>query len=155
MVRRFLVLNGPNLNLLGLRDAGFYGVRTLEEINGEIRAAAARIGVEVEFYQSNHEGDLVDRIQEARGRVDGLIVNGGALTHYGLSLKDALIDCGLPFIEVHLSNPLGRDAWRRHSVLSDIARGQIAGFGWRSYTAALELLAELVEEGSDDANAAG
>lgn len=145
---RFLILNGPNLNLLGQRDAGFYGVKTLDEINAEIRAVAARIGVEVEFYQSNHEGALVDCIQEARGRLDGLIVNGGALTHYGLTLKDALIDSRLPFIEVHLSNPLARDPWRRQSVLSDIARGQIAGFGWRSYTAALEILAALVEDES-------
>ena len=145
---RFLILNGPNLNMLGQRDAGFYGVKTLEEINGEIRSVAARLGVEVEFFQSNHEGALVDCIQEARDRIDGLIVNGGALTHYGLTLKDALIDCRLPFIEVHLSNPLARDPWRRHSVLSDIARGQIAGFGWRSYTAALEILAALAEEES-------
>ncbi len=106
---RFLILNGPNLNMLGLRDAGFYGVKTLEEVNAEIRVVASRIGVEVEFYQSNHEGALVDCIQEARDRVDGLIVNGGALTHYGLTLKDALIDCRKPFIEVHLSNPLARD----------------------------------------------
>lgn len=145
---RFLILNGPNLNMLGQRDAGFYGVKTLDEINAEIRAVAARIGVEVEFYQSNHEGALVDCLQEARGRLDGIIVNGGALTHYGLTLKDALIDCRRPFIEVHLSNPLARDPWRRQSVLSDIARGQIAGFGWRSYTAALEILAALVEDES-------
>ena len=111
-------------------------------MNGEVRAVAERLGVEVEFFQSNHEGALVDCIQEHWGRIDGLIVNGGALTH------DALIDCRLPFIEVHLSNPLARDSWRRHSVLSDIARGQIAGFGWRSYTAALEILAALVEEES-------
>ena len=145
---RFLVLNGPNINMLGRRDAGYYGVKTLEEVNQEIQAVADRLGVEVEFFQSNHEGALVDRIQESWGRIDGLIVNGGALTHYGLTLKDALIDCRLPFVEVHLSNPLARDAWRRHSVLSDIARGQIAGFGWRSYTAALEILAALVEEES-------
>ena len=145
---RFLVLNGPNINMLGRRDVGFYGVKTLEEVNDEIRSVATRIGVEVEFYQSNHEGSLVDCIQEARERIDGLIVNGGALTHYGLTLKDALIDARLPFIEVHLSNPLARDEFRRHSVLSDIARGQIAGFGWRSYTAALEILAAQVEEES-------
>ena len=143
---RFLILNGPNLNMLGRRDIGVYGVKTLEEVNDEIRAVAARIGVEVEFYQSNHEGSLVECIQEARDRIDGLLVNGGALTHYGLTLKDALIDARLPFVEVHLSNPLARDEFRRHSVLSDIARGQIAGFGWRSYTAALEVLAALVEE---------
>lgn len=152
---RFLVVNGPNLNMLGLRDVGVYGVMTLDQINDEIRGVAARLGVGVEFYQSNHEGDLVDCVQGARGRVDGLIVNGGALTHYGLSLKDALIDCGLPFVEVHLSNPLGRESWRRYSVLSDVARGQIAGFGWRSYTAALELLTALLEEGSDGAIAGG
>ena len=145
---RFLVLNGPNINMLGRRDTGFYGVKTLEEVNEEIRSVASRIGVEVEFFQSNHEGSLVDCIQEARDRVDGLIVNGGALTHYGLTLKDALIDARLPFIEVHLSNPLARDEFRRHSVLSDIARGQIAGFGWRSYTSALEILAAQVEEES-------
>ncbi len=145
---RFLVLNGPNINMLGRRDTGFYGVKTLDEVNDEIRSVASRIGVEVEFFQSNHEGSLVDCIQEARDRIDGLIVNGGALTHYGLTLKDALIDARLPFIEVHLSNPLARDEFRRHSVLSDIARGQIAGFGWRSYTSALEILAALVEEES-------
>ena len=145
---RFLVLNGPNINMLGRRDAGYYGVKTLDEVNDEIRAVADRLDVEVEFFQSNHEGSLVDCIQENWGRMDGLIVNGGALTHYGLTLKDALIDSRLPFVEVHLSNPLARDAWRRHSVLSDIARGQIAGFGWRSYTAALEILAALVEEES-------
>ncbi len=145
---RFLVLNGPNINMLGRRDAGYYGVKTLDEVNDEIRRVADGLGVEVEFFQSNHEGALVDCIQEHWGRIDGLIVNGGALTHYGLTLKDALIDCRLPFIEVHLSNPLARDPWRRHSVLSDIARGQIAGFGWRSYTSALETLAALVEEES-------
>ena len=145
---RFLVLNGPNINMLGQRDAGYYGVRTLDEVNEEIRRVADRLGVEVEFFQSNHEGALVDCIQQHWGQIDGLIVNGGALTHYGLTLKDALIDCRLPFIEVHLSNPLARDPWRRHSVLSDIARGQIAGFGWRSYTSALEILSALVEEES-------
>ena len=145
---RFLVLNGPNINMLGRRDAGYYGIKTLDEVNEEIRRVAGQLRVDVEFFQSNHEGALVDCIQENWGRIDGLIVNGGALTHYGLTLKDALIDCRLPFIEVHLSNPLARDPWRRHSVLSDIARGQIAGFGWRSYTAALEILAALVEEES-------
>jgi len=145
---KILVINGPNLNRLGLRDAGYYGSVSLPSIECEARRRAAELGAEVDFFQSNHEGALVDCIQEARERIDGLIVNGGALTHYGLTLKDALIDCRKPFIEVHLSNPLARDQWRRHSVLSDIARGQIAGFGWRSYTAALEILAALVEEES-------
>ncbi len=145
---RFLILNGPNLNMLGRRDTSIYGTLTLEQVNQRVSETAKRLGVEVEFFQSNVEGILVDCIQEHWGKIQGIVVNAGALTHYGLTLKDALIDSRLPFIEVHLSNPLARDEWRRHSVLSDVARGQIAGFGWRSYTAALEILAALVEEES-------
>ena len=104
------------------------------------------MGVEVVFYQSNLEGELVNCIQENWGKVQGIVLNAGALTHYGLSLKDALIDCRLPVVEVHLSNPSSREPWRRVSVISDIVRGQIAGFGWRSYTSALQVLAALVEE---------
>ena len=109
---------------------------------------AKDLGVEVVFYQSNVEGELVDCIQEHWDKVQGIILNPGALTHYGLSLKDALIDCRLPVVEVHLGNPWAREPWRRVSVISDIARGQIAGFGWRSYTSALQVLAALVEEES-------
>lgn len=145
---RFLILNGPNINMLGQRDAIIYGVKTLDEVNAEISKVAERLGVEVEFYQSNVEGLLIDRIQANWGKVQGIIINAGALTHYGLALKDALIDFRLPFIEVHLSNTFAREPWRRVSVLSENSRGQIAGFGWRSYTAALEILAALVEEQS-------
>jgi 3-dehydroquinate dehydratase-2 len=144
----FLIINGPNINMLGQRDPSIYGTNTLDEVNQEISKVADRLGVEVEFFQSNVEGLLVDFIQENWGKVQGIVINPGALTHYGLSLKDALIDFKLPFIEVHLGNPYARESWRRHSVLSDVARGQIAGFGWRSYTAALEILAALVEEES-------
>ena len=145
---KFLVINGPNINMLGRRDTTIYGVKTLEEVNQEISRVAERLGVEVEFFQSNVEGLLVDYIQQNWGEVQGIVINPGALTHYGLTLKDALIDFKSPFIEVHLGNPYAREPWRRHSVLSDVARGQIAGFGWRSYTAALEILAALVEEES-------
>ena len=145
---RFLILNGPNLNMLGSRDASIYGSKTLDEVNQEISRVAKELGVEVFFYQSNLEGDLVTCIQEHWGKVQGIVLNAGALTHYGLSLKDALIDCRLPVAEVHLSNPSARDSWRRVSVISDIARGQIAGFGWRSYTSALQVLAAIVEEES-------
>ena len=145
---RFLILNGPNLNMLGRRDISIYGSMTLDEVNRQVSETAERLGVEVEFFQSNVEGLLVDCIQEHWGRIQGIVVNAGALTHYGLTLKDALIDTRLPFVEVHLSNPYAREPWRRQSVLSDVARGQIAGFGWRSYTAALEILAALVEEES-------
>ena len=143
---RFLILNGPNINILGRRNPGIYGVKTLAEVNEEVKKKAESLGVEVAFYQSNLEGHLIDCIQENWGDIKGIIVNPGALTHYGYGLKDALIDAGVPVIEVHLGNIYAREEWRRHSVIADIARGQIAGFGWRSYTAALEVLAALVEE---------
>ena len=144
----FLILNGPNINMLGRRDTSLYGSKTLEEVNQEIKWVANELGVEVIFYQSNLEGELVNCIQEHWGKIQGIVLNAGALTHYGLSLKDALIDSRLPVVEVHLSNPLAREDWRRVSVISDIARGQIAGFGWRSYTSALKVLVEVVEEES-------
>ncbi len=143
---RILILNGPNINMLGRRDIGTYGAKTMEEINADLSRQAKQLGVELTFYQSNTEGSLVDCIQENWGQLAGIIVNAGALTHYGLSLKDALIDSRLPVIEVHLSNPGARDRWRRRSVITDIARGQIAGFGWRSYTAALDMMAAIVSE---------
>ena len=143
---RFLVLNGPNINILGRRSPGIYGTKTLDEINRDVAARAESLGVEVTFYQSNLEGHLIDCIQENWGKVQGIIVNPGALMIYGYSLKDALIDSDVPVIEVHLSNPYPREDWRRHSVISDIAHGQIAGFGWRSYTAALDVIAAIVLE---------
>ena len=144
----FLILNGPNINMLGRRDTSIYGSKTLDEVNQEISRVAEELGVEVIFYQSNVEGELVNCIQENWGKIQGIVVNPGPLTHYGLSLKDALIDSRLPVIEVHLGNPWSRESWRRVSVISDIARGQIAGFGWRSYTSALQVLAAIVEEES-------
>ena len=144
----FLILNGPNINMLGRRDPSIYGSKTLDEVNQEISRVATELGVEVIFYQSNVEGELVNCIQENWDKVQGIILNPGALTHYGLSLKDALIDCRLPVIEVHQGNPWAREPWRRVSVISDIARGQIAGFGWRSYTSALQVLSAIVKEES-------
>ena len=143
---KFLVLNGPNINALGRRDIGFYGAMTLDDVNREVSQLADKLGVEITFFQSNVEGHLVDCIQEHFGTIQGIIINPGALTHYSYTLKDGLIDAGVPIIEVHLSNPYARDEWRRHSVVTDIARGQIAGFGWRSYTAALDILAAIIKE---------
>ena len=143
---RILVLNGPNINFLGRRNPGIYGSKTLDQVNQEISRKAQALGVQVDFFQSNAEGDLVDCIQENWGKMDGIIINPGALTHYGYSLKDALIDAAVPVIEVHLGNIHAREEWRRHSVIADIARGQIAGFGWRSYTAALEIMAGQLQE---------
>ncbi len=144
----FLILNGPNIHMLGRRDQSLYGAKTLDEVNQEISRVASEIGVEVFVYQSNLEGEMIDCIQEHRDKIQGIVLNAGALTHYGLSLKDALIDCRLPVVEVHLSNPSAREPWRRVSVISDIAKGQVAGFGWRSYTAALEALAVTIAEES-------
>lgn len=147
---RILVLNGPNLNALGRRPAEHYGTMSLEQINQEISRKAAEFKLEVEFLQSNTEGELVDRIQAGWGSIDGIIINPGALTHYGYSLKDALIDAAVPVIEVHLSNIYARERWRSRSVIAGVAQGQIAGFGWRSYTAAIEILAGLIQERETD-----
>ena len=143
---RILILNGPNLNILGRRLPGFYGSKTLDEINQALTAQAQGLGIEVAFLQSNVEGELINCIQENWGKIQGIIINPGALTTYGYALKDALIDADVPVIEVHLSNIHAREEWRRHSVIADIARGQIAGFGWKSYTAALEIMAEMDSE---------
>ena len=143
---RFLILNGPNINVLGRRNPGIYGSRTLAEINTELSKLAGELDVDVAFYQSNSEGELVDCIQENWGNIQGIIINPGALTHYGYSLKDSLIDAQVPVIEVHLSNIHAREEWRSQSVIAGVAKGQIAGFGWRSYTAALGILAAMVNE---------
>ncbi len=139
---KFLLINGPNLNQLGRRDAEHYGVTTLPEIEGAVRQRAADIGAEIEIvsFQSNHEGAIVDFIQESSTDADGIIINAGALTHYGLSMRDALADSRLPVVEVHISNIHARDEFRRHSVIADLAVGQIAGLGWRGYIYALDFL---------------
>ena len=143
---KILILNGPNLNVLGRRSPGHYGTKTLDEINQALTAQAQGLGVDLAFFQSNLEGEIVTCIQEHWGDIQGIIINPGALTMYGYSLKDALIDASMPVIEVHLSNIHAREEFRRHSVIADIARGQIAGFGWRSYTAALDIMAEIAQE---------
>ena len=148
---KILVLHGPNLNALGRRDPHHYGALTLDEINRRIAERAAALQVEAECFQSNHEGALIDRLQERAGAIDGVVINAGALTHYGLSLKDALTDTGVPVVEVHLSNIHAREAWRRHSVLADTVQGQIAGLGWRGYTAALEALAGIIADAAAQA----
>lgn len=150
---KILVLHGPNLNALGRRDRHHYGTLTLDEINRRIEDRAASIGVEVDCFQSNHEGALIDHLQDNAGGFDAVVINAGALTHYGLSLKDALTDAGVPVVEVHLSNIHAREEWRRRSVLADTVRGQIAGLGWRGYTAALEALAGIItDEAAQEAN---
>ena len=137
---RILVVNGPNLNMLGKREASHYGAKSLDEIQELLHDRAHDLGVEVDFFQSNHEGALVDYLQAASSDASGLIINAGALTHYGLSLRDALVDSRLPVVEVHLSNIHAREQFRRRSVIAPIAVGQVVGLGWQGYIFALEFL---------------
>lgn len=146
---KFLVINGPNLNMLGKREASHYGVKTLHEVEDLIRDRAQELGADVEFFQSNHEGAIVDYLQGAASDASGIIINAGALTHYGLALRDALADSRLPIVEVHLSNIHAREEFRRLSVIAPIAVGQIAGLGWQGYAFALEYLATHLTKASD------
>ncbi|MBF0427162.1 MAG: type II 3-dehydroquinate dehydratase [Magnetococcales bacterium] len=135
---RILVINGPNLNLLGRREAGIYGVATLAEIEASCRAEAATLEVEIDFFQSNHEGVLVERIQQALGACELIIINPAAYTHTSVAIRDALLAVALPVIEVHLSNVHKREPFRHHSYVSDIALGQVIGFGKDGYLLALQ-----------------
>lgn len=143
------VVNGPNLNVLGERQPEHYGSVTLDEIEELLSARALEAGAELTFFQSNHEGELLDWIQQQADSVDGWLVNAGALTHGSIALRDALAASGRPFVEVHLSNIFAREPFRRHSVLADLALAVVAGFKEWSYVLALEgLLAHLETSGS-------
>ena len=137
---KILVINGPNLNILGKRNKAIYGDKTLPEIDAMLKKQGQSLGIDVISFQSNSEGKLIDFIQEHSPQADGIIINPGALTHYGFSLRDALADSELPVIEVHISNIYAREDWRAKSVIAPIARGQISGLGWRGYVAALRTL---------------
>ena len=137
---RILLLQGPNLNLLGTREPDVYGDLTLEEIHALVREHAARRRLELETFQSNHEGALIDRLQAARDEVDGVVFNAGAFTHTSLALRDAISSVGLPVVEVHLSNVYAREAFRHHSMLAPVCVGVIAGFGWRGYLLGIDAL---------------
>ena len=136
-----LVIHGPNLNLLGRREPEVYGADTLAAVDEALAKQAGRLGVELETYQSNHEGEIVNRIQQAAGEVDFVIINPAAFTHTSVAIRDALLATSIPFVEVHLSNVHAREHWRKHSYLSDIAVGVICGFGKTSYLLALEAAA--------------
>jgi len=148
MTTTILVLHGPNLNMLGRREPHIYGTTTLADINTALQRRGEEAGVNIICIQSNHEGELVDAVQTHGWEAAGIIINPGALTHYGLSLRDALAMVSAPIIEVHLSNVYQREAFRHTSVIAPIARGQITGLGWRGYLLALEwLLAERTSSG--------
>jgi 3-dehydroquinate dehydratase-2 len=142
---KILVVNGPNLNMLGKRNKAYYGDKTLLQIDTLLKKEGKSLGADIISFQSNSEGELIDFIQKNASQAAGIIINPGALTHYGLSLRDALVDSGLPLVEVHLSNIHAREEWRAKSVIAPIARGQISGFGWRGYTAALQILVGVLK----------
>lgn len=137
---RISVLNGPNLNLLGQREPEVYGRTTLSEIEAMVREAARGLGADIDWFQTNHEGALVDAVQALKGRADGALVNAAALTHSSLALRDALLAVQVPFVELHLSNIFAREPARRHSMIADLAVGMVTGFGPQSYLLALQAL---------------
>ena len=132
-----LLINGPNLNLVGKREPTIYGAQTLEDIQGELSTLARELGVELNFFQSNSEGEMIDCIQKSIGSIDGIIINAGAYTHTSIALRDALLGVAIPYVEVHLSNIYSREEFRHKSFLSDKALGLVCGFGSNSYHLAL------------------
>jgi len=138
---KVLVLHGPNLNLLGTREPDVYGSLTLAEVDGKVRERAEELGVEVEFAQSNAEGELIDRIQAAPGDFDAIVFNPGGYSHTSVAIRDAVAAIRIPTIEVHLSNPAAREEFRKIDLVAGACAGVVAGFGWRSYVMALEAVA--------------
>ncbi|MAL79590.1 MAG: type II 3-dehydroquinate dehydratase [Sneathiella sp.] len=145
MGKSVIIINGPNLNLLGRREPEIYGHTTLADIETLTRAHGETLGLDVAFFQSNNEGDLVDAIQDAAERHGGIILNAAAYTHTSVALADAIKATGLPVVEVHLSNIFSREEFRHHSYISAVAAGVICGFGAKGYVLALEALAELID----------
>jgi len=143
---RILFVDGPNLNVLGKREPSVYGGQTLEGIRKAVSAAARREGAAVTFFQSNHEGEIVDRLQRAREEVDGIVINPAGYTHTSVSIRDALLYSGLPAIELHLSNPSRREEFRKVSLVEDIVVGRICGIGGYGYVLALQALLHVLRE---------
>lgn len=132
-MKKILIINGPNLNLLGTREKAVYGTETLEDIAKKVSAEATRLNVDIDFIQTNHEGEIIDKIHAARGNTDVIIINPGAYTHYSIAIRDAIKAVEIPTIEIHLSNIHAREEFRSHSVIAPVCVGQICGFGSNSY----------------------
>ena len=143
---KILVLNGPNLNMTGIREPSVYGANTLDDINTALSDAAASLGIQIDFFQSNHEGDLIDCIHQAYGNFDGIIFNAGAFTHYSYAIRDAIASVNVPTVEVHMSNVAKREEFRHVSVIAPVCIGSIAGFGSFSYHLALAALIERFKQ---------
>jgi 3-dehydroquinate dehydratase-2 len=143
---KILVLHGPNLNLFGRREPHIYGTTTLDEINEKLGALSAELGVELEILQSNHEGDLVDKLHQNIDMAAGALLNPAGLTQHGVSLHDAIKAMPFPVFEIHMSNIAAREEWRTHSIISPAVKATIQGLGWRSYTAGLRAIVELAQE---------
>jgi 3-dehydroquinate dehydratase-2 len=145
---RIALIHGPNLGLLGRRETKVYGTDTLDDINGAVENLASELGVEVEAFQSNSEGAILDFLEEASPRVDGFVINAAGLTHTSVALRDGLVGVGLPFVEVHISNTAAREHFRHHSYLSPVAAGVVQGFGSQGYLLALRGLVARIAGGS-------
>ena len=143
-MKKILILSGPNLNLLGEREPSVYGSETLEDIQQKCCALGKKLGLTVECFQSNHEGEIIDRLQAARKDAAGVVLNPGALTHYSYALRDAIASVNIPCVEVHMSNIHGRERFRHTSVVSAVCAGSVVGFGSDSYLLGLEAVAKLV-----------
>lgn len=144
---KILVIHGPNLNLLGEREPGIYGEESYEKLNSDIMKEADKIGAFCEIFQSNHEGDIIDKLHDARKTFDGVVINAGAYTHYSYAIRDAIAAIRIPCIEVHISNVNSRDEFRKISVIAPVCRASIAGFGRYSYILGMEGLAEILKKG--------
>ncbi|MDD5945936.1 MAG: type II 3-dehydroquinate dehydratase [Clostridia bacterium] len=144
-MKKICLIHGPNINFTGIREKGVYGTLTYDQINEKIREKADELGLEVEIFQSNHEGAIIDKIQECYGKADGIVINPGAYTHYSYAIRDALASVDMPVIEIHMSNIHKREQFRHTSVTVPVCVGQLCGFGWHGYLLALEAIKMQLE----------